>query len=79
MDTDKPIMLQILSNSEGKGIILNIGKNYCYVNGNVTVMNIVPEFHNNRTYVSIEAIIDIFDSRFKFEYNNGTITFNITQ
>jgi len=46
---------RVLLSSKDKGMIMEIGRDFCYINGEPVKMNIAPEIHNDRTYLSTQS------------------------
>lgn len=68
---------QILLNYEGKAIIIEIEKGICYVDGEAIELEIAPEIHDDRTYVSLEFIIEALGANFEYLYQDGAVKFEI--
>jgi len=51
---------------DGNGILLNIGSNVAYVKGKGIEMNSATFIENNRTYVSVEAIIELLKANIDY-------------
>ena len=62
---------------EGKGIVMEIGKDMAYVNGKPVKMDIAPELKNNRTYISLDFIVEILETNFNYNNIGNDIFFNI--
>ena len=64
---------KIFLSYQGKGIIMEIGKDLAYVNGKPVKMDFVPELKDSRTYVTLDFIVEILETSFNYENIGGKI------
>ena len=69
--------MRVFLNYQDKAIIMEIGRDFCFINGEAIKMDIAPEIHDNRTYVSLDFIIEILEKNFEYLYTNSEVNFNI--
>ena len=62
---------------EGKGIVMEIGKDMAYLNGKPIEMDIAPELRNGRTYISLNFIVEILETSLNYSNVDNCIFFHI--
>lgn len=66
----KRLSLNGLVDGKPKSIVMDLGSEYCYVNGNLVKLNSKPVIQEGRTYIPVDFMVEHFGLTFNY-YNDG--------
>lgn len=66
----KRLLLNGIVDGKPKSIIMDLGSEYCYVDGNMVKMSSKPIIQGGRTYVPVDLMVEHFGLTFSY-YNDG--------
>ena len=69
----KSLLINGFVYGESKMIVMDLGSEYCYINGNLVRLSSRPIVQGGRTYIPVDFIVQYLDLTFSYYNENGNI------
>lgn len=69
----KSLLINGFIYGESKMIVMDLGSEYCYINGNLVRLSSRPVVQGGRTYIPVDFIVQHLDLTFSYYNENGNI------